>query len=196
MGTIEASVRTKRRKRQLKTALLIACLGVGLVLIGARIPDPLQLLKRISGRNNARYTYQNKRAIEGLKKAGLVVFTEEGGKWYARTTNKGKLFLYGKGLREFMSPARKRKWDHYWRVIIFDIPERRRKTRDRLRVFMESFGFRKLQNSVWVYPYDCEDILALLKTELRIGSAVLYMVVQEIEHDRYLREHFKLPIPH
>lgn len=194
MAVIEERARTKRRKRQLKTALLMAGLGVGLVLIGAGIPDPLRLMKRISGKRDAKFNYLNTRALNGLKNAGLISFVNKEGKWYARTTNKGKLFLYSKGLREFMSSKRKRKWDQCWRVIIFDISEKRRKKRDQLRRFMGSFGCVKLQNSVWVYPYDCEEVLALLKAELRIGSAVLYMVVQEIENDQHLRKHFKLPI--
>src|SRR3989344_480073 len=195
MGAVETKGRTKRRKRQLKTALLIACLGAGLMLMGGGMPDPLRLW-RISGKHNeARFNYQNKRALGRLKEAGLVTFVEDEGRWYARATDKGKLFLVSKGLQEFMSPERKQKWDTYWRVVIFDIPEKRRKTRDRLRIFMESFGFIRLPDSVWVYPYDCEDILTLLKAELRIGSAVLYMLVAEIENDRGIREHFKLPAP-
>ncbi|MBI2410229.1 CRISPR-associated endonuclease Cas2 [Candidatus Kaiserbacteria bacterium] len=193
MNTVEGKVRVRRRKRQLRTALLLACLGAGLILIGGRIPDPFQLLKRISGINNARFKYQNKRALGRLKEAGLVKFVQEDGKWYARTTKEGKMLLFSKGLQEFMSPERKRKWDQNWRVIVFDISEKRRRVRDRLRRFMESFGFKRLQDSVWVYPYDCEEVLALLKAELKIGSAVLYMVVQEIENDRHLREHFNLP---
>lgn len=57
---------------------------------------------------------------------------------------------------------------------------------------MQSFGFYRLQDSVWVYPYDCEDVIGLLKTNLGLGSAVLYMIVEKIENDRRLREHFEV----
>ena len=50
----------------------------------------------------------------------------------------------------------------------------------------------RLQDSVWVFPYDCEDFIALLKAELKIGAAVLYMVVEHIENDKHLRSHFGL----
>ena len=89
--------------------------------------------------------------------------------------------------------AKKKKWDRRWRVVIFDIPERRKSVRDRLRRFMDTYGFVRLQDSVWVYPHDCEDLIALAKAEFRIGYDVLYMIVERIERDGHLREHFGLP---
>ena len=58
---------------------------------------------------------------------------------------------------------------------------------------MEEYGFVRLQDSVWIYPYDCEDLISLAKTNFRIGADVLYMIVERLEHDTHLREHFSLP---
>lgn len=88
--------------------------------------------------------------------------------------------------------GQKRRWDKRWRVIIFDIPERRRKVRDRLRNTMRELGFVRLQDSVWVYPYDCEDMMTLMKADFKLGAAVLYMVVEHIENDKHLRAQFTL----
>lgn len=94
-------------------------------------------------------------------------------------------------LRDYQldQPAR---WDKKWRIVIFDIPEKRRRTRDEVRRLLTSVGFYRLQNSVWVYPYDFEDIIGLLKTDLGIGKDVLYIIADEIENDKYLRQHFHL----
>lgn len=193
MGTTEAAARGKRRKRQLKMGLLAAAAGTGILLTMAMAPNTLQLLRFIPGQKGSRFTYQNKRALGRLKEKGMVTFTRVGSKWYARITDKGRSHLDTEELREHMRRPRKR-WDRRWRVIAFDIPERRRSIRDRLRARMVSYGFIKLQDSVWVYPHDCKEVLALIKAELKVGAAVLYMVVEEIEHDRRLREHFKLPL--
>ena len=91
-----------------------------------------------------------------------------------------------------MQLNKRKRWDKHWRVIIFDIPERRRGTRDRLRIVMREAGFYRLQDSVWLYPHDCEDFVTLLKADLKIGAAVLYMVVEKIENDSKLKEHFLL----
>ena len=90
-------------------------------------------------------------------------------------------------------PTKKRKWDRRWRVVIFDIPERRKSVRASLRRFMGEYGFVRLQDSVWIYPYDCEDLIALSKANFRVGADVLYMIVERLERDKHLREHFKLP---
>ena len=53
-------------------------------------------------------------------------------------------------------------------------------------------GLLRLQDSVWVYPYDCEDIVTLLKTDFGIGKHLLYLIVDELENDKNLREDFNL----
>ena len=193
MGNVEIEARKKRKKRRLKTGLLLAALGAGILLTATMAPNALQLLRYIPGKNGSRYLFQNKRALTRLKDKGLVIFIKRDGRWYARTTDKGRLFLLGDGLRDHLVRTKNKRWDGQWRVVTFDVPEKRRATRDRLRGYMQAYGFKKVQSSVWVFPYDCEDVLALIKAELRIGNAVLYMVVDEIENDRHLREHFRLP---
>ncbi|KKW41875.1 MAG: hypothetical protein UY91_C0010G0002 [Parcubacteria group bacterium GW2011_GWB1_55_9] len=59
---------------------------------------------------------------------------------------------------------------------------------------MQEVGFVRMQDSVWVYPHDCEDFIALLKMELKIGKDVLYAIADTIEYDKPLRIHFALPL--
>ncbi|MCI0557327.1 MAG: hypothetical protein MN733_02450, partial [Nitrososphaera sp.] len=79
-----------------------------------------------------------------------------------------------------------------WRVLIFDVPEYRKKIRETIRHSLRMIGFVRLQDSVWVYPYDCEDFVALLKADLKIGKDVLYLIVQEMEGDTHLKQIFDL----
>lgn len=53
-------------------------------------------------------------------------------------------------------------------------------------------GFVRLQDSVWVYPYDCEDFINLIKTDFKIGKDLLYIVADKIEGDKSLVKFFKL----
>ena len=57
---------------------------------------------------------------------------------------------------------------------------------------LRDIGFIRLQNSVWVYPYDCEDLITLLKADFRVGKDVLYLVVEAMENDKEIRKHFRL----
>ncbi len=45
------------------------------------------------------------------------------------------------------------KKDGVWKIIIFDIPEKKRYVRTVLRTKVESLGFKKWQNSIWISPY-------------------------------------------
>ena len=83
-------------------------------------------------------------------------------------------------------------WDGKWRLIIFDIKEIRRGDRNLIRKLLEKMGFRKLQNSAWVHPYDCEEMLNLLKINLGLNRDVLYLVVEKLENDKWLRSEFEL----
>ena len=92
-------------------------------------------------------------------------------------------------LKEYLHDT-KRTWDEKWRVLIFDIPERRSNVRQQIRNTLRALGFLRFQDSVLVYPYDCEDLITLLKADFRVGDAMLYMIVDTIERDGALRKHF------
>ncbi len=46
------------------------------------------------------------------------------------------------------------KWDGFWTIVSFSIPEKDRSKRDRLRRFLESLGMKTLFNSIWISPLD------------------------------------------
>lgn len=192
MGTLEQRSRARRRLGAFQIALLgTVALGI-VVFIAATGPNAAQLLRYFPGyKKGAKFTYQTKSVLSRLAARGLVTFVEKGRKKYARITEHGRHVL--KLETEQVRLAKKRRWDRRWRLVIFDIPERRRGVRTRLRKFMSSCGFYRLQDSVWVYPHDCEDLIALVKAEFRIGADALYLIVEQMERDRHLREHFHLP---
>ena len=107
-------------------------------------------------------------------------------------------YITEKGRRELLRyqfkerRLEKRHWDKNWRIVIFDIEEDKHGIRDGIREEMRSFGFEKLQASVWVYPYECEAVVALLKTEYGLGKELVYIVAGDIENDEWLRKKFHL----
>lgn len=84
-------------------------------------------------------------------RVGYIDKVIKGGETYLRLTPGGRKKI----TREFsLSLWQKKKWDKKWRIIIFDIEEINRKTRDRLRRKLRELGFGMLQQSVWITPYD------------------------------------------
>ena len=84
------------------------------------------------------------------------------------------------------------KWDGEWRVVIFDIPDRFKKAREALRRKIMDLGFRKLQESVFIFPYECEDEINFITEVFLIRSFVRFMRVRFFTNEEQLRIRFGL----
>ncbi|HEY4518209.1 MAG TPA: hypothetical protein VJG48_01130 [Candidatus Paceibacterota bacterium] len=134
-----------------------------------------------------RYYLRNK--LQVLKDKGLVKISTCDGRVVPELTPVGERCL---AMYLLTRPNKPKRWDGKWRIIIFDIWEKRRRMRDLLREEIRTYGFVKVQNSVWAYPYDCEEFVALLKTDLNVGRGLLFLLVERIEDDHILRSRFGL----
>jgi len=96
-------------------------------------------------------------------------------------TDKGRLRALNSSFREFS--VKKDKWDGKWRMIMFDIPEKCRKGRDALRYRFHVGGFYELQESVFLYPYDCKkeirDLVEIFKLQKYIRFGLLDCIDDE-----------------
>lgn len=192
MGTIEMLATQKRRKRNVRNAMLATVGIAGFLAIAAVAPNTLRLLK-VTG-IDAKLRYRTKSVLSRLKQKGEVEFVERDGKKYAHLTKRGEHSFALLREKAAFANRPKRRWDHRYRLVMFDIPERRKSTRERIRLEMRELGFLRIQDSAWLYPYDCEDLVALLKADLHIGKDVLYAVIEEIENDLWIKKHFGLSI--
>jgi DNA-binding transcriptional regulator PaaX len=167
--------------------LLNAIKLAGVLAVALVVPNILGAMQRLGMVPGKRHKASLGRSLERLVENGLVIRSEKGYSLTRAGERRMSQFVF-----EDFAIRRARLWDERWRVVVFDIPEKRRKLRVRLREILMLAGFLRLQDSVWIHPYDCEDLLTLLKTELGIGKHLVYMVVESIENDRDLRSHFSL----
>ena len=84
------------------------------------------------------------------------------------------------------------KWDKEWRVVIFDIPERFKKAREALREKLKDLGFIKLQESVFVFPHECEDEIDFIVEVFLIRPFVRFMRVKSFTNEEQIRLKFGL----
>lgn len=63
-------------------------------------------------------------------------------------------------------------WDRQWRLVIFDIPESKRKMRDQFRNFLREQGFGQLKSSVWLSPWDKSESVRPVIKRLNLGDIV------------------------
>lgn len=177
-----------RKNAYIGEIILKTLLAAGVISIAILAPNALQALKIFKKRIYSP-SYINQK-IKELEKQGYVKLLKKNNKIYITITEKGKLQLQKYRVKN--NQTVKHKWDKKWRIIIFDIKEYRRKTRDRLRRELINYGFKKLQNSVWVSPYPCEEFIVLLKSDLKIGKDLLYMESVYIEGSEKKEKSFSL----
>lgn len=84
------------------------------------------------------------------------------------------------------------KWDRKWRIIFFDVPEKKRILRDELRIMLKAIGFKEFQKSIWIYPYPVPDYLKKILFEEKIKQYTRLITTENIEYDRDLRSMFNL----
>lgn len=193
MGSIEAAARSERRKGYLQDAVLASISVAGMLALALVAPNTLQLLGGFGARKR-RFGEQARSAANRLASKGYVKFVTVRGRKYIQITEAGQRALERAEKRAQLRAdlAKPKRWDRRWRMIVFDIPEQRKSMRDRLRETVQSFGFLRLQDSVWIYPYDCEELIVLIKADLRIGKEVLYAIIEKVENDGWIRKHFGL----
>jgi len=190
MGQLEKELVKELRGKKIQKAILLSVAAAGLLSVAAMAPNALQMLAMFDRRLiKAGRRYNLNRSLDRLLYNELVHFEENKDGKFLRLTPRGEKEVTKYKLLEAVL-NKPRKWDKKWRVLIFDIKEMKRGIRDNLRRTLKAVGFHKLQQSVWVYPYDCEDFMTLLKLDLKIGKSMLYMIVDKLENDGSLKDIF------
>jgi len=138
-------------------------------------------------RERANDRYRRKRALKRLVE---LDFIQERGKKLSLTAT-GATAL-GTSIEDTLALLKNRTWDHKWRVATFDIPETHAALRSKVRGILKRAGFVMLQQSIWVFPHDCEELVQLIKNESRLSQYILYGVLERIENDARLKKIFHL----
>lgn len=188
--SVEQRIKNRARRKRIQDIVLKSLFGIIVLGVAVAAPNTLQLLRYVRKYTGdaPKLDRRISQAMTRLAEKGLVTKRKDG---YFDLTEKGKKL----GERLSVSDRlleRPLRWDGKWRIVIFDIWERRRAARNTLRSILERNGFIKIQNSVWVFPYECEEFFAFLRANLALGKGILYIVADEIEKDADLRRHFRL----
>lgn len=188
MGLQETEVKIKTRNSKIQKAILQTIATAGILSVALLAPNVLSLLKIFNKNKNKKHSINISR--ERMIKSDLIEYGENG---FLQITELGKRRLREIEANDFKFKKPK-KWDGKWRILIFDIKEKRKGTRDKIRRTLIMIGFVRLQNSVWIYPYDCEDFITMLKADFKIGKDLLYIIADNVENDFVYKRIFKLKI--
>ncbi|QQG46647.1 MAG: CRISPR-associated endonuclease Cas2 [Candidatus Niyogibacteria bacterium] len=133
-----------------------------------------------------------RRVLREFKYDRLVNFKDEDDGTVSIVINeRGKRFAmrYNPDQIEMAKPVR---WDKKWRIVVFDIPEKKRTARDALRKKLKKLGFYELQKSTWVFPYECSNEINFLAEFFEVQQHVRVLTVEKMSMDADLKLHFDL----
>ena len=160
----------------------ILLLGVGGFLdIFEELRDPLGIMGKsyetmygFTPKGYRKHNYSH--LIWRTLKTGYVEKILKGGEVYLRLTGEGKKKI----IRDFpLLEFQKREWDRKWHLVLFDIAELNRKTRDVLRRKLKELGFAMFQQSAYISPHNfTKDLLEFLDA---VGLSD-FVYVFEISH--------------
>lgn len=110
-----------------------------------------------------------KQAIIHMKKRGLVTYKKRHLEKTLTVTAKGEQFVK----RQLPTYQIKRPWSGRIYLIIYDIPETRKRMRERLRKFIKLLGGAMLQESVWLMFNDPTTKLKTIIDEHQLQGVVI-----------------------
>jgi DNA-binding transcriptional regulator PaaX len=125
--------------------------------------------------------YKSKLVEERSNKDGTVTFILSGeGKTLALTYNLEKMEI------------KRHRWDKRWRIVIFDIPEKLKSVRESLRYHLNRLGFKKLQHSVFVLPFECRNEVEYIVEFFNARRFVRFIESDYIDNELDLKHQFNL----
>ena len=91
-----------------------------------------------------------------------------------------------------LKPERPNSWDGKWRIVMFDIPNHMKSARDAFAATLKRFEFERLQKSVFVSPYSCEEELEVVADYFDISEYIDIIVAERISRENEFKALFNL----
>lgn len=137
-------------------------------------------LKSIQENKEEKEKYALNRSIKNLSDLGLVEICKSPQQKYLKITKEGKKKLNTLKL-ENEEALISFNWDGNWRIIILDLPEKRKKERDALRYLLKKAKFVCIKNTVWVSPYPYEHLFENIKEDMNLENELMIIVTDKID---------------
>ncbi len=170
---------------KIKTIDVLKVIAAGSIIVGTEIIPSLAMILV----NTVKLWKEvNKsdlgKIIKRLEKQEMLAIREKGNKVSIEITEKGKNRLLQYDFENLERKSKKR--DGKWRLIVFDVPESKKKNRDAFRKKLLQIGCIRLQDSVFVNAFPCKDEVDFLCHYLEISGFVTLLVIAKIERGEQL----------
>lgn len=182
----------RKPKSEIVKDVLSLLITTGAIVIAANSP---YFVPNIIRKYEKWKKYPNRKVSDTfyrLRRRGLIDIQTVNHQIYISLTpegrNKAGIFQIDK-----LKLTRPKRWDKKWRILMFDIPQEKRISREALRGKLKELGFFMFQKSVWIYPFECRAEMELLQDFFGLSNSEIRLVIAEnIGDDSILRQNFNL----
>lgn len=172
-----------------KKVLLLLAGGVGLAIAGSP-RSYFGVIKSVSNEWEKINEQSLKRAIKNLYQSKLLEEREnENGSTSLILSEEGRKRVLTYNL-DNIAIQKPDKWDGKWRVVLFDIPNSKKKEREVLRSSLRNLGFLAYQKSVFILPYECKNEIDFVIEFYNLRRHVRFMEVSSFDDDLAFKNHF------
>ena len=189
MVTIENSIKNYKRGELAKTILKVLAVG-GILAASLALPGLTQVLA-IFQPKNYRDRDRIKKNLNALQKRGMIRIYEKGSKSVVEITEAGERQILAYNLDE-MKLARPKKWDKLWRIIVFDIPEKKKRLRMEINFRLQQIGLRPFQKSTFITQVECRKEIDFLGNYFGVRQYMKYILAKEVDDEYRLRNLFNI----
>lgn len=183
-----------RSARSLVIDSVLDLLSVSAIIASSLVaPNILKVIvpPYIKYKNEQQKIREARSLIKYMKRNNLIEITEIGQNYSIKLTSKGRHRVNKVKYQNLTIPTPK-KWDLKWRIVVFDIPIRYNKVRAEFSNQLKRIGFKMLQKSVWIHPFESEEQVELiLYIYPEIKRYVLFATVDTINNHNQLVYEFK-----
>lgn len=171
--------------KKIKTQDVLKVLAAGGIIVGTAVLPvlPMILVGAIKLWKDVNKSDLG-RIIKRLEKQEMLAIKDRGEKTSIEITEKGKRRLVEYDFENIRLSSKKR--DGKWRLIIFDIPEGKKRSRDAFRKKLIQVGCIRLQDSVFVSAFPCKSEIDFLSHYLAISDFVTLATIGKIERGEEL----------
>ncbi|MFQ5661689.1 MAG: hypothetical protein ACE5F2_00340 [Candidatus Paceibacteria bacterium] len=177
------------KKGDIAKAVLKGLVLGGIVVAVVALPGMAPVLNLFG--NDKRKKEKIRRTLKQLEKKRFVKMYYKDNKELVEITEKGKKRLLQYDYDDIKIKIPKR-WDGLWRIVIFDVPENRKKARDSINIKLKELGFYSIQKSTFIFPYECKNEIDFIKEHLFVRKYVDYIVAKSIENEIKLKKIFNI----
>ena len=179
----------KYDKGEIAEIVLRTLLAVGFIAFAIAMPNAVQIFKYFDPKN-ARDRARIKNSVIRLERAGFVK-RKDGKGGVFMLTEKGREKAMRYALAQ-MKIVEQKKWDKKWRLVMFDVPEKKKQARRAINFALKRLGLIQYQKSVFITPFQCEKEIDFVGECFGIRDNIRIITATEVEKVASLKKVFNI----